>query len=165
MPSIFQHFPSKYLKAADLDGRDVTLTIGSISVEQMEENGSETKPVVNFSDHPNQGLVLNKTNATTIADLHGEDTDHWAGKQITLFPTTCESFGKMVACIRIRSTPPHPGMQPHAPQQQPQQPPPQYGQWVPPGTQQLPPGYAQMQHQPTHLPPGWPPHNSNGGTT
>jgi hypothetical protein len=57
---------------------------------------------VRFSDH-DQGFVLNKTNTTTIAKLHGNDTDDWVGKQIVLFATECQMGADMVDCVRVRS--------------------------------------------------------------
>ena len=48
------------------------------------------------------GLVLNKTNAATIADLYSEETTNWAGKPITLFTTQVEFRGKQVRCIRVK---------------------------------------------------------------
>ena len=51
------------------------------------------RPVAFFRDHQ-KGLVLNKTNATTIAAVHGDETDNWIGKELEIFPTTTEFRGK-----------------------------------------------------------------------
>ena len=59
-------------------------------------------------------LVLNKTNATTVAKLYGPRPSQWAGKRIVLFPTQCEAFGKTTDCIRVRPTAPN-GKKPEAP--------------------------------------------------
>ena len=120
MPSIFAEFPSKHIKAADLGGNDLTLTIERLSVEQIEEGKSETKPVLYFVGHP-QGLVLNKTNATTIAEMYGADYGFWPGKPITLYPTTCEFGGRQTDCIRIRPVPAAPPQPQQALPLQPQQ--------------------------------------------
>jgi len=96
-------FPSEYIGAHDLRGKDVTLTISGIRVEELKMEGgkSSTKPVVTF-EVAKKRLVLNKTNAKTIASLHGPDTSLWKGKQITLYPTTTKMGPKTVDCIRIR---------------------------------------------------------------
>jgi hypothetical protein len=47
-------------------------------------------------------MVMNKTNAKLIASHYGDDTDNWTGKEITLYPTTCQAFGETVPCIRVR---------------------------------------------------------------
>ena len=96
---IDQAFPSTYLKAAELGGRDLTLTIRSV---QMEDMGSgEMKPVVYFNN-TEKGLVLNRTNANTIAGLYGLEMNDWSGKQVTIFPTQVDFRGDQVAAIRVR---------------------------------------------------------------
>ncbi len=95
-------FPSKYVRADDLNNRDIRLTITSINQEDVENDGS-TKPVLYFNGTA-KGLVLNKTNAHTIADMLGTETDNWLGHSITLFPTKTDFGGKRVDCIRVRET-------------------------------------------------------------
>lgn len=93
-------FSSKYLSAADLRGRDVTVTIDTTSIEKMQ-NG-EKKLALTFRGKE-KGMLLNKTNFNTIAAVLGlEDTDDWEGQQITLYPTETDFQGKMVDCIRVR---------------------------------------------------------------
>jgi len=93
-------FPSKYVKAADLQGKDVTAIVNLVQKEKMQ-NGDEL-PVVYFKGKE-KGLVLNKTNANTIIGIMGgANTDAWTGKPITLFPTQTDFQGKIVDCIRIR---------------------------------------------------------------
>lgn len=95
-------FPSTYLKASDLQGRDVVVNISHIT---MEDVGDDHKPVIYFVGK-DKGVVLNKTNASTIAGMYTGDTDNWVNKAITLFPTQTDFGGKQVACIRIRITAP-----------------------------------------------------------
>ena len=99
-------FPSKWLKAADLDGEPRLVTIESVKLEAVEE-GKPAKPVVALRGMT-QGLVLNKTNGNVLAGFCGDDTDLWPGKKIVLFPTQAEFQGRMVDCIRVRAskTPP-----------------------------------------------------------
>lgn len=98
--NISSAFPSKYIKAADLDGRDWTLTIKAASLEEMEQSG-ETKPVLYFNE-TERGLVLNRTNADTIATKLGDDTDAWSGMSVVLFSATTNYAGRTVPCIRVR---------------------------------------------------------------
>lgn len=94
-------FPSKWLKAADLMGKEITVTIASV---RMEDVGDEaTKPVVYFQNKE-RGLVLNKTNANNISILYGPDTDNWVGKPITLYPAWVDFQGRSVEAIRVRPT-------------------------------------------------------------
>ncbi len=98
-----QVFPSKYLKAADLEDNDVTLTIASCEMETVGQgNDQEEKPVLYFKK-TKKGLVLNKTNMNVIENLYGDETDDWIGEQITLFPTVVEFSGKQVDAIRVKN--------------------------------------------------------------
>jgi hypothetical protein len=95
--------PRNYLSAADLDGKDFTLTILSISHEEltMEGGKKDVQPVITF-DKAKKKFVLNRTNAKTIAGQYGPDVDQWVGKPITLYPTTTKAKGEITDCIRIR---------------------------------------------------------------
>jgi len=78
-------FSSNYLKTSDLKGRRIVLAIDKVSVEDI--GGKEQKPVVYFVGKE-RGLILNKTNATTIEELVGSsETAQWHGKKIVLYPT------------------------------------------------------------------------------
>ena len=48
-------------------------------------------------------LLLNKTNAKTIAQLYGKSPTDWVGKFVALYPTTTEVGGEMQDCIRVRN--------------------------------------------------------------
>ena len=100
-------YPSKYLRSADLQGKDVTLTIEKVSVDELQMRGGlrQKKPVVYFAKTEKM-LVLNKTNAMTIAELYGLETDEWIGKQITIWPTQDRFGPDVVDCIRVRPTVP-----------------------------------------------------------
>ena len=90
-------FPGSYLKAGDLQGRRVTVTMAHVAIEEL---GGEHKPVLYF-EGKERGLVLNKTNANIIAELHGPETDDWAGRKITIYPARVEFQGKIVDAIRV----------------------------------------------------------------
>jgi hypothetical protein len=110
-------FPSKYVKAADLNGKPFTLAIKKLVIEEMGHgNEKEKKPVLYFSNAA-KGLVLNRTNAMIIANLYGDESDGWVGKRVTIYPTKVRAFGQMQDCIRVREEIP---AQPK-PQQQTQQ--------------------------------------------
>lgn len=92
-------FPSKTLKASDLNGSNVSVTISHVEIEKM---GSDNKPVVYF-EGKQKGLVLNKTNAKRIVEITGSsETEDWKGYVIVLYPTETEFQGDTVECIRIK---------------------------------------------------------------
>jgi hypothetical protein len=94
-------FPSKYLKASDLGGRTVTVTVKDVKMEQVGQS-RDIKPVVYF-EGKEKGLVLNKTNSNKIANIAGSgETDDWTGTQIQIYPTETEFSGETVDCIRVR---------------------------------------------------------------
>ncbi len=102
--NIEQAFPSKYLKAdTDIpESGDLIVTIDSVASETMGQGEkASTKPIVYFRE-VDKGLVLNKTNATTIAKLHGPETDNWPGKMVALFATEVDFQGKQTLAIRVR---------------------------------------------------------------
>lgn len=93
-------FPSKYLKAGDLKGREVKVKVAGVTLEQMGDG--EVKPVVSF-EGKERGLVLNKINKEAIvANLGSSDTDDWTGKELTIFPTQTEFAGRTVPCLRVK---------------------------------------------------------------
>ena len=91
-------FPSKYLKADDLNGREVKVIIER--VEKQEINGEE-KPVIFFRGK-RQGLICNKTNAKIVVQALGDETDKWCGLEIILYSTTVDFQGKSTPTIRVK---------------------------------------------------------------
>ncbi len=103
--NIDQSFPSPYVKASDLNGKPSLLTIRTCVLEELGQGSNkEKKPVLYFKE-AQKGLVLNKTNATNIAKVYGDDTGNWTGKDIQVFPTTTEFKGETVYAIRVRVVP------------------------------------------------------------
>lgn len=100
MPTVDELFPSKWLKADDLRGEDVRLTIQSVDVEEVGKE-RERKAVAQFKG-TDKALALNKTNFIAIADLHGDNSDDWGGKPIILYPDRVPFGGKMHDVVRIR---------------------------------------------------------------
>ncbi len=90
-------YPSKYLRASDLDG-DTPVTMKSLMIEEVR---GENKPVLYFREEVKQ-MVLNKTNGKIIGGLHGSETDNWPGKKIILYPTEVDFRGDLVDAIRVR---------------------------------------------------------------
>ena len=106
-------FPSLYLKAADLQGREVTLTFSRVTLDELTRQGGskEKKPVAYFVETAEKArragtdekrLVLNKTNAHAIKAMYGPETNDWPGKRVTLY-TARVTFGRQtVDAIRVK---------------------------------------------------------------
>jgi len=95
---ISDEFPSTYIKASDLGGREIRVTMGNVEREKI---GTDTKLVLYFKG-AQKGLVLNKTNAYTISDAYGEDTDDWRDQPLILFSVKTDYQGKVVDATRCR---------------------------------------------------------------
>lgn len=93
-----EEFPSKFLKAADLQGREVRVTMQNVEREKI---GDDTKPVLYFKGK-DKGVVLNKTNAGTISDSYGDDTEDWFDQPLILFSVMVDFQGKVGPAIRCR---------------------------------------------------------------
>lgn len=99
--------PSPHLEAADLgdeigDSRIVTIKGVDIHVVGAEQ---VRKGVVYFEEF-DRGLVINKTNSSTIAGLYGNETDEWTGHKITLYRSETSFKNKTVPCIRVKDSVP-----------------------------------------------------------
>lgn len=97
-------FPSKYLRASDLQGHTVRVTITNVEMVSMRDprtRQENLKAVVHF-EGKQKGLVLNKTNASTIAASLGDETDEWIGREITLYPAQVSVGGTQKDCIKVR---------------------------------------------------------------
>lgn len=97
-----QLFPTKYLSAGDLDGdTHVKITNAILESLQAPDSKIEDKCILYF-DQLQKGLPLNVTNWNSIEALHGDDSDDWIGKWVTLYPTKVQFGNKMVDGIRVR---------------------------------------------------------------
>jgi hypothetical protein len=99
MANLNDLYPSKYIKAADLGGQTHSVTIDRLDIQPMPDG--KKKPVLYFKARE-KGLVLNKTNATTIGYQFGNDTNLWRGERIDLFATRVSGPNGMVDGIRVR---------------------------------------------------------------
>jgi len=105
MPNINDAFPSNYLKASDLRGQQPVVTIDRLAFEAVGRT-KDMKPVLYFAGKE-KGMVLNKTNATLIAQLAGtSETDEWAGIRLKLYAATVEFQGNQVEALRVKAAPP-----------------------------------------------------------
>jgi hypothetical protein len=107
MANIDEFFPSKYLRASDLEGKEVDVTIDRLKAEEFEQDGvKRPKPVVHFRNSGLKPLVCNKINSSRIAAALGnKDTDAWAGKKVRLYPDMEDFRGKVHEVVRVRQAP------------------------------------------------------------
>ncbi len=110
MTTVNEVFPKSadHLKAADLQGRAISLTISDWEVVEFKgAKGTERKIVLSFHGKEKK-LVCNVTNARTIESQHGPELDGWKGKEIILYPTRVDFAGDLVDAIRVKENIPEP---------------------------------------------------------
>jgi hypothetical protein len=97
--------PSKYIKAIGFKGKDRTITITGVTLQEMEreDRTKETKGLISVAETPKQ-WILNVTNCKCLIAMFGRETDKWLGKKVTLYPAPNEMSESGVA-IRVRGSP------------------------------------------------------------
>lgn len=83
-----QLYRGRFIKAAELLGKKVTLTISDVELEDLEgDDGKKTKCIISFKETPKK-LVACKTNGYCIKEMFGKELANWFGKRITIFEDT-----------------------------------------------------------------------------
>lgn len=94
-------FPSRFIKAADLQGKEVTVEIAGTNLDELDgDGGKKTKGIVSFVGKKKK-WVLNRTNAMCLKAMFGRETDAWKGHKVTLYPTTFNDE----PCVRVKGSP------------------------------------------------------------
>lgn len=89
-PSVFdQLYPGRFIKAGELLGKKVTLTITSVDLEGLQDETGKTKAkaIISFKE-TDKGHVACKTNGICLKAMFGTKLSDWVGKRITLFEDT-----------------------------------------------------------------------------
>ena len=98
-------YDTKYIGAWSLGNEDCIVVIKRVKGAEVEgEDGRKARKLTLFLDQFDKPLVLNVTNAKTIAAMYGTDVRNWPGKRIAIYATTTKFSGKPVECIRVRPT-------------------------------------------------------------
>jgi hypothetical protein len=101
-PTVYdQLYPGRFIKAAELLGKKVTVTMTDVELEDLEgEDGKKTKCIISFKESPKK-LVACKTNGLCIKEMFGKELANWMGKRITIF----EDVWNGEPCIRVWGSP------------------------------------------------------------
>jgi len=93
-------YPSRFMKVADLNGKEVAVSISSVEREKITDD----QKLVCYFKGQLKALVLNKTNALSIEEIAGTDeTDDWTNVRIVLYPSTVFFNGSKVPCVRVKA--------------------------------------------------------------
>ena len=102
-PTIFDNlYPGRFLKASELMGKKVTLTISDIDLEELQDDtgAMKAKAIISFKESEKK-LVACKTNGFCIKEMFGKELANWIGKRITIF----EDVWNGGPCIRLWGSP------------------------------------------------------------
>jgi hypothetical protein len=104
MVTASEAFPSKYLKAADLNDGPAIVTIKLAELEWIKGfDGKEQPKVVVYFAKKHKPLILNRTNFDAITDIADSgETDDWVGTRIELFTMPVTFNGKTADGVRVR---------------------------------------------------------------
>ncbi len=94
--------------AGDMIGQsNIVLTIADVTMENMNsgKGGAQTKPCLRFKER-SKLMVLNKTNAKTLAAVLGPETENWKGARVTIAAPIMDAFGKSQRSLRITDVQP-----------------------------------------------------------
>jgi hypothetical protein len=98
-------FPSNLLKAQDVTdvGGEMPLIIKEVKISEFDKDGGgkERKPIIYFTN--DKQMVCNKTNGNALAEMFGNDSDFWLGKEVTLVVQDVDFQGKSTPAIRIKN--------------------------------------------------------------
>lgn len=119
---VTDYYGSSWLSHEDLDedGKVHVVTIKECYEEEFkndddDDDDKKKRPQIKIAiefEEFDQPLLLNKTNATTIAGLYGNDTDDWIGQRIGIYATEVNFGKKMVGAIRVKTRAPKPPEKP-----------------------------------------------------
>lgn len=108
-------FLGTYITAAELVGKEPTLTIERVTLEKVEslkatddDGGGKMRDriVVYFKEaRGGRGWLLNRTNAECLKELWGRETNDWIGKRVTLYTAQVRVGPKMEPGIRVKGSP------------------------------------------------------------
>lgn len=99
MANVLAMLESKWLKAEDLKGRTITVTIEHAGIENIRQadGTSEDRCVVSFVGGRKR-LICNKSQLAAFVRACGGDTDDWSGLQVMLSPTSTPQ-GKITIAV------------------------------------------------------------------
>jgi hypothetical protein len=102
-PTVYdQLYPGRFIKAGELLGKKVTLTMTDIELEDLvgDDGAKKVKCIISFKESPKK-LVACKTNGFCIKEMFGKELSQWVGKRISLF----EDIWNGEPCTRIWGSP------------------------------------------------------------
>lgn len=95
-------YPGRFIKAGELRGKKVTVTISDVDVEELVGDAGEKKlkAIISFKESEKK-LVACKTNGICIKAMFGSKVSDWIGHKIVIFPDQWNGE----PCVRVWGSP------------------------------------------------------------
>ena len=100
MSKVSEFYGGTYITGADLAGKTHRLQVKCVEAEEVGDD-RERKLVVYFTN-AQKGLVLNKTNASTLVSVWSDETDEWRGRWLEAFTVPVTFNGRTYDGVRVR---------------------------------------------------------------
>lgn len=87
-PTVYDElYPGRFIKAGELKGKKVTLTIADIDLERLvgDDGKPQVKCIIAFKESEKK-LVACKTNGLCIKAMFGPELANWKGKRVVIYP-------------------------------------------------------------------------------
>jgi hypothetical protein len=99
--TVSELYPPKWVKAADLGGRIVSVKIAGVTVESFRlPDGTHRASAVLAFEGKTKRLILNKTQCKQLIEVTGSERfEDWVGRAVSLAPATAQN-GKPTIAIR-----------------------------------------------------------------
>lgn len=79
-------YPGRFLKATEFKGKQVTLRIAKVRIEELVgDKGPQIKGVISF-ERTDKEWAINRTNGICVKAMFGSKVQEWVGKRVTLYP-------------------------------------------------------------------------------
>lgn len=99
MAKVSQVYASPWLRAEDLQGKTVKVTVAAAAVETLPQaDGSKEQKIVVAFVGAKRKLILNKTQAAALVAIAGDETADWPGAMVYLAPQPTNN-GKLTIAI------------------------------------------------------------------
>jgi hypothetical protein len=94
-------YGSKYLSASDLGGNTLRVKIGKVEVADLrQQDGTTQKKYALLLAGQDKAMVVNKTNAMTLANAFGKNPTGWVNQGIEIY-SEMTGLGKPGLRVRV----------------------------------------------------------------
>lgn len=99
MAKVSEVYASPWLRAEDLQGKTVKVTVSAAALETLPQaDGSQAQKIVVSFLGAKRKLILNKTQAAALVTIAGDETAGWPGAVVYLAPQPTNN-GKLTIAI------------------------------------------------------------------